>query len=176
MNPENFSLTYRIANLNDSISVSNLASETFRESWTEEGNEADVNQYLSENFTAEHISKELADKNITYLLAFNNNEPIAYLKLERNLMPDNYQLEKPISISRVYVRKLYQGKQIGSVLLDQAIAIAKKEDYKTIWLGVWNQNYNALQLYERFGFERFGIYQFVMGSALSDDYLMMKKI
>ncbi len=167
---------YRLANANDFIAVSTLAAETFRESWTEEGNETDIDQYVNDNFIVGKIIEELADANITYVIALHNDEPIAYLKLERNLMPDNYHLEKPVSVSRVYVRKLYQGKQIGSVLLDQAIAIAKKEKYKTMWLGVWNQNYNALRLYERFCFEKFGVHRFVMGTAGSDDYLMMKKI
>lgn len=105
MKPENIDLTYRIAVIEDAPMVAQLAAETFCESWTEDGNEADVNQYVSENFTVEHIVEELTDPNITYLLALSGKEAVAYVKLERNVQPDNHDLEKPLSIRRVYVRK-----------------------------------------------------------------------
>ena len=169
-------LTYRYANPEECRLVAHLTEYTFRESWTEDGNESDVTHYVNENFSQEVIKHELKGSSIIYLLAFNEEVAVGYIKLERNLQPEGHQYVKPFSISRVYVMKSFQGNQIGSRLLQQAIEIATKENFEMIWLGVWNENYRALHLYERFGFERFGTYQFIMGKAISNDYLMMKKL
>ncbi len=169
-------IEYRLATSTDTYLVAQITEETFRESWTEEGNQEDMDHYISENFTNQIVEKELANLQIAYLLAFDGNYPVGYLKLDFNLQPDTYQLEKPASISRVYVRKSQQGLQIGSSLLKQAIAKSLVENYKTIWLGVWNQNNGAMRLYQKFGFVQFGMYQFIMGSVVSDDFLMMRKL
>lgn len=176
MNNQKTGINYRKAEPKDFALVAKLAEQTFRESWTEDGNEADIDQYVNENFTKEKIAAELSDNNISFLLAFEDEQPVAYVKLKRNLQPDNHQLEKPVSVSRVYVRKPFQGKQIGTKLLEQAESLTRKENFKTLWLGVWNENLGALRLYKRFGFEQFGIYKFIMGTVSSDDFLMMKKL
>ena len=169
-------IAFRVAKPEESAMLAQLTEQTFRESWTEEGNEADVDQYVSESFAASVMSKELANPAISYLLALNSNNAVAYCKLERNLQPDNHELEKTISISRVYVSKAFHNKQIGSELLKRSIELAQQEKFKTIWLGVWNENHSAIRLYERFGFVRFGTYQFIMGTAVSNDYLMMRLV
>ena len=165
-----------MAKESETVLVAELAAFTFRESWSEEGNKTDIDEYINEHFTVEKVLNELTDPSIIYLVAFNRYQPIGYVKLQRNLKPDNYDLEKPFAIDRVYVHKPFQGNKVGSQLLELAIDIAVNESYKTVWLGVWNENLAAIRLYERFGFHRFGTYQFIMGSIVSDDYLMMRKI
>lgn len=169
-------ITYRIATEKDAQILALLSASTFRESWIEEGNEADINLYLSQYFTNEQIKRELEDETIIYLLAFNGDEVIGYSKSELNLQPEGYELDLPFSISRVYIDKQYQRMKVGSGLLKQTIDIAREQDFKTIWLGVWNQNNDAIRLYQRFGFSQFGHYKFVMGSIVSDDYLMWLKL
>lgn len=176
MKTGNMVIDTRFGIIDDASIIALLAEETFRESWTEEGNECDVDTYVNENFTQEKVKEEITKVKARYLLALDDRYPVAYVKLESHLQPDGFELEKPISVSRVYVRKLFQGKGIGFYLLNLCVKLAQEEGFKTMWLGVWNENYRALRLYEQFGFERFGMYQFIMGTAVSDDYLMMRKL
>ena len=158
-----------IANLKELIVLTN---ETFCESWLESDNTDDINVYVQENFGQEQLQKELTDDSIIYLLLRSGERPIAYIKLERNANPEGFTLLRPLALHRIYVRKEYHGQRSGTKLIEAAIAIAHNEGFMNIWLGVWNVNHGAIRLYEKFGFQIFGNYQFIMGSIISDDFLM----
>lgn len=176
MNATKYKIQLRIAANRDAKLLSDFTSFTFRESWLEEGNEQDLEMYVAENFKFEKIRNELSDPEILYLIIECDNIISGYCKLERNLNPDKFNLAKPICISRLYVKKEFHNLQLGSILINEALLIAAKEKFKTIWLGVWYKNPNAIRLYERFGFKKFGNYKFVMGNEISDDFLMKRKV
>jgi diamine N-acetyltransferase len=162
----------RRATLDDLIGLEKLTSFTFREAWLEPGNEADLEEYVSENFNAEHLRQELNNPEIFYFLLEANNEMAGYLKLQKNDQPDGYVLLNTMALHRLYIKESYRNKKLGGKLLDYAIQFAKQEGRSTIWLGVWNENNRAIRFYKNYGFEKFGNYQFVMGSIVSDDYLL----
>ncbi len=94
------------------------------------------------------------------------------MKLQREFQPEGHILESPVALHRLYIKKEYQGLGYGTRLIQEAFGMARKEGFKYLWLGVWYQNLRAIQLYERMGFEIFGNYLFIMGSIVSNDYLM----
>ncbi len=53
----------------------------------------------------------------------------------------------------ISVRKPYWGKGIGSMLMNEALRIAKEKGFKKIQLEVMENNERAIKLYEKFGFE-----------------------
>ena len=158
-----------IGNLEELITLTN---ETFSESWMESDNSNDIEVYVKEYFGREQLEKELKNDGILYLQMRSGSTSVGYIKLERQASPEGYVLENSLALHRIYVRKEYQGRRLGTKLLEAAIAIGHTEGFKTIWLGVWNANKGAIRLYEKFGFQIFGNYQFKMGSTISDDYLM----
>lgn len=62
------------------------------------------------------------------------------------------------------------------MLFEDAERIAREEGYETLWLGVWEENVKAQGVYGRFGFERCGEHDFVMGSCVQTDWIMCKKL
>jgi ribosomal protein S18 acetylase RimI-like enzyme len=50
----------------------------------------------------------------------------------------------------------FQGRGIGSFLLEHYLAAARKK-YMSVSLGVHPANVRAIRLYERFGFSQFGV-------------------
>jgi diamine N-acetyltransferase len=46
----------------------------------------------------------------------------------------------------------------------------------TVWLGVWEHNPRAIAFYEKWGFEKFGAHDFLLGTDLQTDILMKKKL
>jgi diamine N-acetyltransferase len=162
----------RKAEPGDADQMAELAIFTFREAWLEPGNEADLEEYVRENFAAEVLRKELRNPDITYLEVSINEEPVGYAKLEKRCQPDNYLLPGPVALHRLYIKAAFRNHKLGSELLKHVMSLSKQEGFKTLWLGVWNENYNAMRFYSRFGFEKFGEYVFTMGKIKSDDYLM----
>ncbi len=176
----NFMSTYKpeitIAGSGDIGLLADLTSYTFRESWLEEGNESDLESYVAEYFNAEQMEREVNNPDISYMIVWVDGIAAAYCKLERNIAPEGHDLAQPICISRLYVRKEFQNKNLGSLMIDEALHRGSMEKFRTIWLGVWYKNPAAIRLYERFGFQKFGNYQFVMGTEISNDFLMKRKI
>jgi len=56
------------------------------------------------------------------------------------------------------------------------LAIAAKEGFKTVWLGVWEHNPKAIAFYEKWGFEKFGAHSFMLGTDAQTDLLMKKNL
>lgn len=166
----------KTALLKDASMVADLAAFTFREAWLEPGNEQDLERYVEENFNLDVIKKELSNADITYLLVFAEDELAGYVKLQRNDQPEGYELKKTVALHRLYIKAKFRNMKLGGALVEHSISLAEKEGFQSIWLGVWNENHHAIRFYNRFGFERFGNYQFIMGSIVSDDYLLKKEL
>ncbi|WP_337041289.1 GNAT family N-acetyltransferase [Emticicia sp. 17c] len=65
-----------------------------------------------------------------------------------------YPLNKQESeIKNIAVLEKYQGKGIGKLLLQHAIAEARKRAYKKLWIGTSNASIGQLYLYQQQGFE-----------------------
>lgn len=60
--------------------------------------------------------------------------------------------DKRIYVSRMIVKKEYRNKGIGSELLSFLIKKAKSMGYSEMTIGVNKDNFNALHLYNKFGF------------------------
>lgn len=56
------------------------------------------------------------------------------------------------------VLKDYWGLGIGSKLMDEMISFARSADIEIITLEVRSDNHRAIQLYEKYGFKKFGTY------------------
>lgn len=76
-------------------------------------------------------------------------------------------------VKRLYVRRSAQGLGIGNLLLDAALAWLERPG-RTLWIGVWSQNFGAQKLYAGRGFTHAGAYKFVVG-ATEDDELIFKR-
>lgn len=156
--------------------LSELAAFTFREAWSEPDNAADLNSYMDEYFNVSFIRKELENPAIGYFMITVDGSIAGYVKLEFNCQPEGHLLQSPVALHRLYVKASHRNLKLGTQLMDFALAEAIQNGSKTIWLGVWNENYAAMRFYERFGFERFGNYKFIMGTIISDDYLMKRNL
>lgn len=75
-------------------------------------------------------------------------------------------------VQRIYVFQEYKGKHIGKLLIQKAIEISKGSNLKYIWLGVWENNINAIKFYEKLGFKKFDIHIFKLGDDEQIDNLM----
>ncbi len=74
----------------------------------------------------------------------------------------------------ITVLRAYWGQGIGSRLMEMMIEFSKSAGIKVISLEVRSDNHRAISLYERFGFERIGIYKkfFNINGAFYDAILM----
>ena len=67
-------------------------------------------------------------------------------------------------IQRLYILQGHQGGGRGTALLNTALEWLERDGPRTLWIGVWSENYGAQRFYARHGFEIVGEYSFMVGN------------
>lgn len=160
------------ATVNDVALLQQISRQTFSDTFAEGNAEEDMQKYLDENFSQDKLQSELRNENSEFYFALLNEKVIGYLKVNTGESQTEIKDEDALEIERIYVLKDFLGKNVGKVLYDKAIAIAKDKNVSFIWLGVWEENLRAIRFYEKNGFEAFDKHIFRLGDDEQTDIMM----
>ena len=138
------SLVITIATPDDAVLLTALSINTFCETFAKDNRKEDMDKYLSETMNLTGITEELNDNNNIFFLASSDRIPIGYAKVRGTKKPDALKNNKPLEIERIYVLQKNQGMKTGAALMQRCIDYALSKHYDTIWLGVWEHNYKAI--------------------------------
>ncbi len=168
-------VTLRKAQLNDAEALAELGKQTFYDTYHEHNTDANMGDYIANNFTISHLEYELTDNDIVFFVAELGTNIIGYLKLNRvnNAYIANV---KAVEISRLYVDKAFQHLKIGKKLILAAENQAKIDGCSAIWLGVWQKNTHAIEIYKHLGFTIVGTTTFTLGLDEQLDFMMVKQL
>lgn len=162
--------------MNDANGVADIGRRTFYETWKSVNTEEDLQMYMKGAFDPGKLKSEIRDDAVyTFLLAYADETPAGYAKLRNDRTYDQLKGTRSIELERIYVLKQYQDLKVGKALMDECIGLADAGFYEWIWLGVNQENFKAIDFYKRYGFEVFGTKQFVLGTAIDEDFLMKRK-
>lgn len=156
----------------DFKTLAELGRKAFYEAFGSYNDPADMQTYLDLAFNPDTIRQQLLDKEVTYLIANYENEPVGYAKLKRNVTFHGLEGKNAIQLERIYSLQAFIGKKVGKALMEEVIQIAKKEKFETIWLSVWQENKIAIDFYKKWGFKVIGYKQFIIGKEVNDDFVM----
>lgn len=78
-------------------------------------------------------------------------------------------------VQRLYILQGHQGGGCGTALLRTALDWLERDGPRTIWIGVWSENYGAQRFYARHGFEIVGDYSFMVGDH-ADHELITRRL
>lgn len=159
-------------NLNDIEKIKYISEKTFYETFSEENTKEDIDNYLKENFSYEQLESEIKNDNSKFFIVENDKDVVAYMKLNLDKAQTETGHTNTIEVQRVYVSLEFKGKQVGKKLIQKAIEIGKNNNLRYIWLGVWENNINAIKFYEKLGFEKFDSHIFKLGEDEQTDNLM----
>jgi len=163
------------ASLEDLETLQSLGKQTFYETFAKDNSEEAMQKYLEESFTTEKIKSELNNPDSQFFIAWEEDNPIGYLKVNSGKAQTELQDETSLEIERIYVKSSHHGKKVGQLLYDKALETAKQFNKSYVWLGVWEENERALNFYKKNGFVEFDKHIFILGEDKQTD-LMMKKI
>lgn len=162
----------RKAESQDLISLQKIGKLTFAETFSSDNSEENLRLYLETAFSTEKVQGELSDENAAFYFAEFENEIIGYLKVNYGDSQTEIKSEKALEIERIYVLREFHGKQIGQMLYEKAIELAKDIHAEFVWLGVWEQNPRAIRFYEKNGFRAFDKHIFRLGNDEQIDIMM----
>lgn len=169
------SITIQKAGIKDLEIIQNLGIQTFSETFAEDNTEEAMKKYLEESFNTAKLTAELNTPDSLFYIAWEEDNPIGYLKVNSGKGQTELQDETSLEIERIYVKKSHHGKKVGQILYDQAVETAQHLRKSYLWLGVWEKNLRALHFYRKNGFVEFDKHIFRLGNEEQTD-LMMKKI
>ncbi|KAM3536427.1 hypothetical protein MY4038_000262 [Beauveria bassiana] len=86
------------------------------------------------------------------------------------------QAGSSVELQRLYVDVSFHGTGIGSRLAGAIEDIARKEGFTHMWLGVWEENRAAARVYAKLGYSGIGFHDFVVGSIVQRDDILMKQL
>ena len=158
--------------LGDLNGLKYISEKTFYETFSSEHTEEDMENYIKENLSYEKLEEEIKNINSKFYLVFNNEEVVAYMKVNFDGAQTEEGYDNTLEVQRIYVLQEYKNKAIGKMLMKKAMEISKKNNLSYIWLGVWEHNINAIKFYEKHGFIKFDEHVFILGEDEQTDYLM----
>ncbi len=168
----------RYGKFEDAETLAKVGAETFWDAYHTDSHleKQFIRNHIDKTFTREMIEKDFSDENIIYLIAENDTEVIGYARLLKGNSRKEISGESPFEISRIYLRKIFWGKGLGSKLLERCLDEAKENFCDVVWLSVWEYNHSAIKFYEWFGFHNVGSHIFDLAGSKQTDFLMQKNL
>ncbi len=149
-----------------------ISRNTFYETFAPRNTEENISQYLHQSFSTEKLTAEVTNPDSEFYFANIDRRVVGYLKINYGPAQTELKDDKAVEIERIYVLREFYGKQVGQVLFEKALQIARKRKAEYLWLGVWGENRRAVSFYRKNGFVEFGTHIFKMGESDQTDLMM----
>lgn len=164
----------RFARREDAPVIAAISRETFQSAFASQNTVEDMEKFMSEQFTAQRLMDQVGAQGNTFLMAYVDNKLVGYVRLLEGFPPQELKEGPTIEIARIYAVSEVIGKGVGSALMQRCIEIAIEKKKGSIWLGVWEKNDRAIAFYTKWGFEKFGEHDFLLGNDVQRDWMMRK--
>lgn len=151
----------------DAEALSALSRTCFTQTFGHLYDPADLEAFLDEAYAPDILRSELEDPNRATWLLFEDatdEAPIGYATACPANLPHPDVASGDGELQRLYILQGHQGGGRGTLLLETALEWLERDGPRTLWIGVWSENYGAQRFYARHGFEIVGEYSFMVGN------------
>lgn len=169
------SLIIETATLAHLEQLQKLSIITFTETFAKVNTAENLQKYLDKSFNKEQLTAEINDENSKFFIAFLNEIPVGYAKINVNTAQTEKHNLAAMELHRIYVLKEFHGKKVAQKLFEKVLQIAREKEVLQLWLGVWEENKRAIQFYKNNSFTVFDQHDFWMGDDKQTDLLMQRQ-
>lgn len=171
-------VTIRPASVKDAGRIAELGAHVFTITFGHSVEPHELEAFLEESYTPSAITKDINDHDKDVIVATDaNNDILGFAYLTRGTTePCVQHVEKTVELQRIYVHPLAHGKGVGRALERATETMAREQGFKNIWLGVWEENPRAIKAYEKWGYTQVGDHDFVIGTVVQTDNIMLKAL
>lgn len=169
-------INIRKCSLEDVLMLQEISIETFHDTFKDQNSPENMKAYLDKAFNINQLEKELSNSLSGFFFIYKDEELAGYLKVNTGDAQSEKKDDESFEIERIYVRTIFQKQGIGRYLMNKAIDLATGLGEKTIWLGVWEKNPNAIAFYNKNGFVKTGAHSFYMGDEQQTDFILTKTL
>jgi ribosomal protein S18 acetylase RimI-like enzyme len=178
MSTQSSSTKIRKATLKDAQAIAEPGTHVFTVTLGPDFPPADLQTYLSENYSTSATAIEIENPDKDMLVATSTSDVILGFALMTRGPPEPCIIDIPnqVQLQRLYIHPSAQGRGIGKLLVLRVEEEARRQRFENLWLGVYEKNHKAIKIYERLGFERVGTHEFVTGKEVQMDLIMLKSL
>ncbi len=80
--------------------------------------------------------------------------------------------ENAVEIQRIYILEKMKGKHFGDGLMQKCFNEARRRNYESVWLGIWEKNLAAQKFYRKYGFIKVGELDFPYGETVGTNHIL----
>jgi GNAT superfamily N-acetyltransferase len=124
--------------------------------WLAGGMDWYMNEYA---YPISKITNEIENKNCLHYIAYVNNEPVGYLKINIDAAIKDGDKKEGIELERIYIDATAVNKGLGTYLMKFVFDIAKSYQKKYIFLKAMDTAQLAMQFYTKMGYELVGAFR-----------------
>jgi ribosomal protein S18 acetylase RimI-like enzyme len=156
----------------DAPALAALGARTFVESFGHLYSQEDLQAFLDESHAPGAYARLLADPAYALWLALDEaGTAVGYALAGPAGLPHGDVKPGDGELKRLYLRADAQGGGIGARLFEQALAWLERDGPRTLWISVWSENLGAQRFYGRYGFEKAGEYEFIVGQQRDHEFI-----
>jgi ribosomal protein S18 acetylase RimI-like enzyme len=160
----------------DATRLAELAARTFRDTFAADNAAEDMALHHALSYGLVQQSRELADPDVSTLLADAEGRSVGYAQLRRGPVPPCVKGEAPIELWRLYVERDWHGQGVAQSLMHHVELEARRAGAGTLWLGVWEHNERAKAFYGKSGFVDVGSHVFMVGRDPQTDRILVRPV
>ena len=168
--------TIRRATPADAERVAALACRNFTETFGHLYPPEDLAYFLRTSYTPETQREALEDQARAIWLLEDGEDAIGHIYVGPCGLPhaDVREGDGDGEIKRLYILARAHNGGWGAKLMDVAMAWLQEDGPRTLWVGVWSENFGAQRFYARYGFGKVGEYLFPVGETRDHEFILRR--
>jgi diamine N-acetyltransferase len=163
-------IIFRTPTSADIPALATLGAETFMDTFGHLYPEADSSAYLAKTHSVDAVTKNMHMPDIAYQVAEENGALIGYCKIGALGLPVT-PTGTAQELYQLYVRKEQAGTGVAHTLMRWALDTFRARRIDEVYLSVYQDNLRAQKFYQKFGFEQFAEYEFIVGEQADAEFI-----
>ena len=164
----------RRAGPEDADLLSALATRTFTETFGHLYPPEDLAAFLRDAYAPDKQRIILSHPDYAVWLLEQDGEAVGHAAAGPCGLPHPEVRDGDGELKRLYLVQGAQGTGHGTRLMQAAMGWLLRNGPRTLWVGVWSENFGAQRFYGRYGFTRVGGYKFPVGNTLDDEFILRR--
>lgn len=164
----------RRATVADAQTLSALATQTFVETFGHLYPPEDLQAFLDDAYAIDKQATILAHPDYAVWLLEADGRAVGHCAAGPCGLPHADVKPGDGELKRLYVLREFHNGGHGTRLMETAMDWLLRDGPRTLWVGVWSENFGAQRFYARYGFEKAGTYGFEVGRVVDLEFILRR--
>ncbi|MDP1727453.1 MAG: GNAT family N-acetyltransferase [Bacteroidota bacterium] len=133
--------------------LSELAIKIYKENFLHLWYDGGAEWYMKKSYAPEVVAEELIDPNNLHYIAYDNEQPVAYLKIRLNESLINFESKNCLEVERIYILNAFKGVGLGKMLMQIADDLALDLKKDIVFLKAMDSSTDPIAFYNKLGYE-----------------------